>query len=649
MKNLKSNLIVIVLFVFSIMISNEVSAQSYSLEQPVMVPFYRGTIVSNTMIDVFWDVSEINEDNNRLDLALGLSQFGYTPVPFAEYNYVVGNWYENQNDSNFNEEDPDLRFINQSSNAITGLLFAKLNSDTAVKKELIVTRGDGKVYRFLNTNGAISTSNIQTIHTANGTVASVGKFTTDDNEDIAVISGSDVKIYKSLGNGSLDTTAVYTLSSVSANKVLISQVSSYIYPYSVINNTTSDRDEIIILSGTNIKIYLNDNNNGTSTITTISSLDQFTDFKIADIDNDGYNDLITTSAADGIKIFKNTAGTISSSAYFTNNADNNSRNIEVADFDKDGWNDLVVATQDSVKIFLNSSGSFSETPSYSLNYSNITYLKGRKLAVKDLENEGGLTVLFSGTLDINAPSNPYYPNEAPFDDEDLIRFNPATIDANPAPAYLFKNTVVVSGKYRPKLLLFNRGDRDFLKYKIYKKSPFTNYIYTLIDSTTNNYYIDTVETLDTTSNPGGVPSPNLFYYVKAEDNSYKVSSNSDTLGYPSVLCPTCPNGPDNFVQTNELNNLNQPKEYSITNFPNPFNPSTKIKFEIPEDVFVSIKVYDALGKEIRTLVNEFKNAGSYTVTLDGNNLSSGIYYYRFETRNGQTGSFTATRKMLLLK
>ena len=115
-------------------------------------------------------------------------------------------------------------------NAITGLLFAKLNSDPDVKKELIVTRADGKIYKFNNSSGSISTSSSQVINNANGTIAAVGKFTTDDNEDIAVISGSDLKIYKSTGNGSLDTNAVYTLSDVSGNKVLISQTSSKFIP-----------------------------------------------------------------------------------------------------------------------------------------------------------------------------------------------------------------------------------------------------------------------------------------------------------------------------------------------------------------------------------------------------------------------------------
>jgi hypothetical protein len=80
------------------------------------------------------------------------------------------------------------------------------------------------------------------------------------------------------------------------------------------------------------------------------------------------------------------------------------------------------------------------------------------------------------------------------------------------------------------------------------------------------------------------------------------------------------------------------------NYPNPFNPTTKIKYQIPEQVFVTIKVYDVLGKEIASLVNEEKLNGNYEVEFIGEGLASGIYYYRIIA-----GEFTQTRKMILLK
>ncbi len=80
------------------------------------------------------------------------------------------------------------------------------------------------------------------------------------------------------------------------------------------------------------------------------------------------------------------------------------------------------------------------------------------------------------------------------------------------------------------------------------------------------------------------------------------------------------------------------------NYPNPFNPSTKIKFVIPKSSFVSLKVYDILGREVATLLNEEKHPGSYEVEFDGSNLSSGIYFYRLQARD-----FSDTKKFILLK
>jgi len=80
------------------------------------------------------------------------------------------------------------------------------------------------------------------------------------------------------------------------------------------------------------------------------------------------------------------------------------------------------------------------------------------------------------------------------------------------------------------------------------------------------------------------------------------------------------------------------------NYPNPFNPITNLEFGISNLGFVSLKVYDVLGKEVKTLVNEIKPAGIYKVEFDGSSLSSGIYFYKIETYG-----FIATKKMVLLK
>ena len=86
-------------------------------------------------------------------------------------------------------------------------------------------------------------------------------------------------------------------------------------------------------------------------------------------------------------------------------------------------------------------------------------------------------------------------------------------------------------------------------------------------------------------------------------------------------------------------------EYQLEqNFPNPFNPNTTIKYQIPEISFATIKVYDVLGNEVATLINEEKPAGSYTVEFDGRELSSGIYFYRMQSNN-----YSSIMKFILMK
>jgi len=88
-----------------------------------------------------------------------------------------------------------------------------------------------------------------------------------------------------------------------------------------------------------------------------------------------------------------------------------------------------------------------------------------------------------------------------------------------------------------------------------------------------------------------------------------------------------------------------PLTYQLNqNYPNPFNPSTFIKYELPNPGFVILKVYDLLGKEVTTLVNERQNSGYYTVSFEGSSISNGVYFYKL-----QAGSFVQTKKMLLVK
>ncbi len=93
------------------------------------------------------------------------------------------------------------------------------------------------------------------------------------------------------------------------------------------------------------------------------------------------------------------------------------------------------------------------------------------------------------------------------------------------------------------------------------------------------------------------------------------------------------------------NQNNVPDNYSLMqNYPNPFNPSTKISFSLPKAGNVTLVVYDILGREVATIVNDFTTAGNHTIDFNASNLSSGVYLYKI-----QAGDFTETKKMMLIK
>ena len=99
-----------------------------------------------------------------------------------------------------------------------------------------------------------------------------------------------------------------------------------------------------------------------------------------------------------------------------------------------------------------------------------------------------------------------------------------------------------------------------------------------------------------------------------------------------------------IVEVNEGQSLTPQAFYLSQNYPNPFNPSTIINYQLPISSRVILKVFDVLGNEVKTLVNEEKPAGDYKVKFDGIGLSSGVYFYQLKSVE-----FVQTKKMLLIK
>ena len=139
----------------------------------------------------------------------------------------------------------------------------------------------------------------------------------------------------------------------------------------------------------------------------------------------------------------------------------------------------------------------------------------------------------------------------------------------------------------------------------------------------------------------------LSYTVAVADTYYVVVSNTT----PSEAGPGARYKLSIGTPTGVLDyTIGLPKEFALDqNYPNPFNPSTTIRFALPKDAVVSLRVYDELGREVRTLVNRRLNAGYQQVVWDGRNefgaqVASGMYIYRITA-----GSFISVKKMMMLK
>ncbi|MBN8571767.1 MAG: T9SS type A sorting domain-containing protein [Ignavibacteria bacterium] len=175
----------------------------------------------------------------------------------------------------------------------------------------------------------------------------------------------------------------------------------------------------------------------------------------------------------------------------------------------------------------------------------------------------------------------------------------------------------------PTLVWNSVAGRTGYSFIVSRSSSFTDTVYTNTSDTTN-YTL-----------PTNLLEINTLYYWKVRSR--------DSVGYGIYSSPR------SFRSrlTGVLNNISEiiPAEFKLfTNYPNPFNPTTKIKFDLPKNSSVKINIFDITGKMINEIINMNLNAGSYETEYNGANLSSGIYYYRIEA-----GSFVETKKMILIK
>jgi Secretion system C-terminal sorting domain len=147
----------------------------------------------------------------------------------------------------------------------------------------------------------------------------------------------------------------------------------------------------------------------------------------------------------------------------------------------------------------------------------------------------------------------------------------------------------------------------------------------------NSNYIDSIN----------ISSKSVIYFNEANPYKIEIDTNGDNIidttinTYDELIT-----GINNYTNTAQI-----PKNFELfQNYPNPFNPNTTIQYSIPQQSFVTLKMYDLTGRLIKTLVNKEESSGYYHVQFNAENLASGIYFYRLKTNN-----FVETKKLILLK
>lgn len=166
-----------------------------------------------------------------------------------------------------------------------------------------------------------------------------------------------------------------------------------------------------------------------------------------------------------------------------------------------------------------------------------------------------------------------------------------------------------------------------------------------IQITAREQSVKTIEALTKQAESGNIELKKIVKQMRAIEEQVKLQRPGNITEHIQIVKEDLKKvfGADNQPGNNINNSV--PVVFSLSqNYPNPFNPTTKINYDLPKDCKVTITIYDILGREVIKLVNEFKKAGRYTAEFNGNNLASGVYFYRIEARE-----FVQSKKMVLVK
>ncbi|HSW55223.1 MAG TPA: FG-GAP-like repeat-containing protein [Ignavibacteriaceae bacterium] len=365
------------------------------------------------------------------------------------------------------------------------------------------------------------------------------------------------------------------------------------------------------------------------------------DVNWADFDNDGDLDLVFAGESTPNRIFENVNGTISLTPIWqSTDASQYANSLFVGDVNNDGYLDLAISDNSQLggsgrfKIYLNNNGTMSTTPFWTSTFSG--YGSGINLA--DIDNDNDLDLITGGWWQ---PVRIYLNSGGTF---------------TTTPQYTSTSTSVVE------VIVMGDVDKDAVqdvqeifisdgtrKLFYMPRTPLQELSRVIVDSDTLQYNQYCYDLENGWISLASQPDSGAAILVEASvswDLDMGITNWDNNKGNYLFLNTSDPV----FVANEE----NLPDDFVLhQNYPNPFNPTTNIGFRISDGGFVSLKVYDVLGNEVATLIDEYKPAGSYEVEFNASsgssfrlvrNLGSGIYFYQL-----RAGKFVQTKKMILLR
>jgi hypothetical protein len=221
-----------------------------------------------------------------------------------------------------------------------------------------------------------------------------------------------------------------------------------------------------------------------------------------------------------------------------------------------------------------------------------------------------------------------------------------------SPRNLTAGSVVINNKRRPRLGWTIYSEADLQNHKIYRRFLYASGEITswelaaTVHKDSSGWTDMTVEVQQV---PKGVaPDGNYAeYYVQAVNTLGVASLESNHAQIP-ILCYTCEGPPP---PTEKTATAPMPREFTMSkNYPNPFNPITTIKYALPEESFVSMRVFNTLGEEVSELVDAWQEANWYEIRWNAGNAPSGVYYLRMSDTDAYGKSkYQEFRKLLLVK